>query len=346
MASYTVRFFEDGETSKSTGLAQLPETFTASDLGEYLEGVTGRKEKLTFYVNDRLFTQDLKYMASVSNSTAEDTIGIEYYFFDDDLQPDYKIEIPGNVSCFKLSTDGKQLFVTTSDKRFFLCALEEREVVFVCATSDIVLQIAVDKGQVFGLTAANKIVDLYEDTVVYEGLSIPITSFMRNGTFVVGFDDGRVEVQGECVLSLESQVMFVGRDSGLLVVVAELGKVVRHDLERGVSVTIDLRTDVTACCYFGGSVYIATTQGEIVVVDAALQTRTLSTTFYYIDWIFANRKVCATSNHKTLLTQKNGTGIPKASAHHDNQLVFVDGNEYVLVTGFNNCIYVFLTTSM
>jgi hypothetical protein len=348
MASYTVQLNENGDASKVMGLAQLPESFTTNDLCEYVEKITGKKDNFTFYIKNRLFTENLKHMASVSHCTIEDVITIDYYYFDDNLQPDYKIELPGNVTTFKLSTDGKLLLATMSDKKFYVYTIEDAKIIHTSETSDIVLLIVLDKDQALGLTTANTIVDLYNGKVIYNGLSIPITCFVRSDTFIVGFDNGKVEAQEKEVVNLGARVMFIKNtvDNRTFMAVSELGTIIQYDMATREKRSISLGTEVTSCCYFDRTLYIGTTRGEIMLVSTALHISTLRTNFYYVDWICVNKKICATSNYKTLLLQKSNTEILMGSAPHGNQVVFIDGNEDVLLTGFNNYIYGFLTENM
>lgn len=347
MTSYTVQLFEDGKALDDAGLLQIPGDFTCDDLSEYVQKLTGMSSKLNFYIRGKLFTDTLRHMVSATEYSSEDIVRIDYLLFHGELKPDYVLELPHSVIALRVSKDGESLFLTTHNRRLYKYSITcGFSLVFEQEIADDVMCLVVSMQEALGLSVSNKILNLHTSEEIYNGGTMPITAFAKGRALVVGFYDGTVKRENEVVVALESPIVSVhcmeAEDGETLWIAAEAGHVVKYETRTKKRTVTFVGTEITACCYFDMSLYLGTTEAKVIHVDAESRVRTLGSMFYYIDWIFVNRSVCATSCFRTLHIQRPGDGVFCASSLHESQIVSVDGNDHMLVTGFGNYVYGFI----
>ncbi|KAL0266131.1 UNVERIFIED_CONTAM: hypothetical protein PYX00_011847 [Menopon gallinae] len=337
MTSYTVQLFEDGRALCDAGLVQIPDEFTCEDLSEYVQRLTGAHCKFNFYIRGKPFVDTLGHMVSVANYGLEDIVRIDYVIFHDSLSPDYTLEFPCSVTALCLSEDGEYVFVATCNRRFYKyntsCGFTP---VFEQEMGENVLCMVAGAQEVLGVSVSNKIWCLCTSKILYDGEDMPVTAFARasDGVLAVGFYDGSVKIQKEVVATLGSSVVYIrymelaGR--GLLWIATEAGHIAKYDIESRKHTATSVGTEITACCYFDGSLYLGTTEAKVIAMDTESGIRTLDSALYYVDWIFVNHRVCASSCSKTLQIQRPGDGTLHASAPHESQIVAVGGNDHML----------------
>eukprot|EP00866_Antonospora_locustae_P000425 jgi/Antlo1/425/913 len=346
MTSYTVQLFEDGKALCDAGLVQIPGEFTCEDLSEYVQKLTGTSCKFNFYIKGKLFRDTLEHMVSVTEQTSEDIVRIDYLLFRCELKPDYVLEFPNTVMALRVSKDGESLFITTHNRRLYKYSITSGfSPVFEQEIVDDIICLEASIQMVFGLSVSNKIWNLHTSEEIYNGGTMPITAFTKGNVLAVGFYDGTVKIQSEVVVTLESSIISIHcmepSDEETLWIAAEAGHIVKYDLRTKRRAVTFIGTEITACCYFDMSLYLGTTEAKVVLVDAKSRVRTFDSTFYYIDWIFVNRNVCATSCFQTLHIQRPSDGTLCASSLHESQIVTVEGNENMLITGFGSYVYGF-----
>lgn len=347
MASYTVQFFEDGKALHDAGLVQIPDEFTCEDLSEYVQKLIGAFCKLNFYIRGKLFTDTLRHMVSVTEYSTEDIVRIDYLLFHCDLKPDYVLELPHSVMALRVSEDRDYLFLTTHNRRLYKYSIASGfHLVFDQDIVDDIICLAVSMQVAFGLSVSNKIWNLYTSEELYNGGTMPITAFTKGSALVVGFYDGTVKVQNEVLVTLESPIIYVhcieSGDEEALWIASEAGHIVKYDTRTKKRNITFVGTEITVCCYFDMSLYLGTTEAKVILVDAESRIRTFDSMFYYIDWIFVSRSVCATSCFRTLHIQRPSDGILCASSSHESQVVAIDGNDHMLITGSSNYVYGFI----
>lgn len=341
----------NGEPLEGIGLAQVPESFTAKDLSEYVYKATGITSRLCFYVQSVAFTGTLGYMARSHGYDLEATVDLESFTLIDNLEPNCITELPSQVTCFRFCSSRKELFVATLDKRLFLYKVEKSfNLLYEKEVGHVITQLSIYQGRVFGTSLENGVFEVLEKGVkmIHQEDSGRITFFTADAGFVIGLSNGLVKTFTQDISRLSSPIVFIHsmQEKRAFFAISESGDIVEYNFDTKKTRAASLNTEITSCCAHNNEVYAGSTHGKVFVIDEEMNYRTFSITLGYIDWIFVNRDFLAASNSEELVIYEKAGGKPISSTYHGGQVVFIDGNKELLITGFGNFIYKFILKNL